>query len=102
MDPIHLFNALAVGLFAGLIFYGGLWLTIRSLATMRLPGLVFLVSFVVRSAACLALLWFGAGPGWIGLGVAVFGMLLVRTLLTRALGPLRVNAWSGASDKGGG
>lgn len=98
MDPIHIFNTFAVGLVAGLVFYGGLWLTVRSLRRTNQPGLFFLGSFLARSSASLALLWYGAGPDWRHLAMAVLVMLLVRTTLTRLLGPPRPTSGNTAGN----
>lgn len=41
--------SLAAGLGLGLVYFGGLWLTVRGVATTRRPVLLFAASFIVLS-----------------------------------------------------
>ncbi len=82
---------LLLGLFwgsvLGLFFFGGLWLTIRTLPSSRRPHLLWSCSLALRLvlflAGVLPLLRMGFAT-WPG---ALAGILLVRLLLTRRLRP---------------
>jgi F1F0 ATPase subunit 2 len=49
MNPISVSLLLIAGMFLGVIFYGGLWLTVRSLPTARHPVWLTLSSFWIRT-----------------------------------------------------
>ena len=82
-DPLALVAAVIVGLGAGLIFYGGLWLTVSRIHTARQPALLFAASFVVRVALALGALW------WVSQGSAIrviawlVGFIIARPLIFR-------------------
>ena len=61
-EPIHLIVAVLIGLMAGLIFFGGLWLTTQRLTTWKSPALWLPLSFFARTAIVLgAIYWVGSG-----------------------------------------
>jgi F1F0 ATPase subunit 2 len=87
MTPLSIGGAFAVGAGLGLLFYGGLWFTVASLATARLPALLALASFWIRSLAVVAGVLFLIRQGWqYGLlfvpGFA-FGRLAVALILRK-------------------
>ena len=74
---------LAGGMTIGLVYFGGLWATVRRLPTSRRPALLTLASFVVRlglAAAGFALLQNGDPRR---LAVALVGLLVVRAIAVR-------------------
>lgn len=77
---------LLVGMVLGLFFFGGLWLTLRQLATRRSPGLLLLVSFVLRSAITLAGFYWVMAGRWERAVVLVIGFLVARLLAVRTWG----------------
>ena len=46
----YLIFAICIGLISGLVFFGGLWLTTRRLATLKYPALWLPLSFFARTA----------------------------------------------------
>lgn len=83
---------LAVGGVLGLIFYGGLFFTVRAAIKARQPGLLAVASFALRTAAVLAgFYWIGAGD-WKRIAAALAGFVLARIIL------LRVAAGAGADS----
>lgn len=81
--------AFAAGAAAGMLYFGGLWLTVRRLPTARRPVLLSLGSFAVRTAAAVAIIFFAARDHWLLLVVSLVGLVAVRTVLVRILGPAR-------------
>lgn len=73
----------AVGLLLGLIFFGGLWLTVRRGTSAKYPIIWFGGSFLLRTAIVLAGFYWIAGDRWEGLLLCVAGFLISRFLLTR-------------------
>jgi len=57
IDVPGLALALAAGLAAGAIFYGGLYMTVRAGLEARRPALLFTASFALRSIVALAILY---------------------------------------------
>lgn len=79
---------LVAGLGLGLLYFLGLWHTVRSLSTGRASPLWWLASLVLRLALLLGgLYWLGAHD-WRRLLLALAGILLARLALTRLLGRL--------------
>ena len=78
------------GILLGFIYFGGLWLTTRSLTklpgepTLRPfipPALQLLISFVGRMGVTLACLYWLMQGSWLRVLVALLGMLLARVLV---------------------
>ncbi len=86
---IDLTLAFVAGAGLGLLYFGGLWLTVRRLARARRPALLFLGSLVVRVAVLLGGLYLVMGEDWRRLLAALVGVIAARIVLTRRLGPLR-------------
>ena len=84
---LELGQALVAGLALGLLYYGGLWLTVRRLPQSSHPGPLFLSSFVLRTVVAMAGLFVIARASWIPLALAMVGFLVVRIVLVRRLGP---------------
>ena len=80
--------ALAAGIGLGLIYFGGLWWTVRRLPTWQRPELAFLASFAIRMVISLVglLLMVRAGVPYLITGLVA--MVLVRIYLTRRFGPV--------------
>ena len=71
----------AAGLGLGLIFFGGLWLTVRWLPKARWPALLFLASLLGRTAVTMVGLYLVMGGRWQRLLAAVIGFTLMRFVL---------------------
>ena len=75
-----------VGLVVGLVFFGGLWLTVRCLVRSRHPGLLMLLSVCVRGTAVVAAAGFVVRYGVAGLVSFLVGVIVVRTALMHKWG----------------
>ncbi|MFW6127514.1 MAG: ATP synthase subunit I, partial [Thermodesulfobacteriota bacterium] len=65
----------------------GLWLTVQRLPGARRPGLLTLLSLIIRLGVTLAGFYLVMAGRWERLLVCLAGFLLVRILLVRRLGP---------------
>lgn len=75
------------GIVLSLLFFGGLWWTVRRVEEHEHPaGLVF-SSFVVRTTVVLAAFYSLGQWRWEAMAVAAAAFIVTRFLLTRALGP---------------
>jgi len=81
-----LLPALAAGVMLGLLFFGGLWWTVRRLAVTAHPALWMLGSFVLRTAIVLAGFYMVADSRWQNLIAALAGFILARILVQKRTG----------------
>lgn len=70
--------ALVAGILLGLVFFGGLWWTVRMGLASPQPALWFLGSFLVRTAIAVAGFYFVAQGNWRRLVACLSGFLLAR------------------------
>jgi F1F0 ATPase subunit 2 len=83
MSLVRILSAFVAGLGLGLFYFGGLWLTVQKIPSMRWPGLWLLASYMGRTALCLAGFYLVMGGQWEWLIACFVGFLLARTLLVR-------------------
>jgi F1F0 ATPase subunit 2 len=84
--PWPLVLAVAVGLALGLIFFGGLWWTIRRSLSARQPAVWILGSLLARMGVTLTGFYWVAGGDWQRLLACLAGFVIARagvTWLTR-------------------
>jgi len=79
--------AFLAGTAIGGFFFGGLWWTVRRIATSERPACLTLASFVVRTALAVTAFYFVMGGHWERIASALLGVLLVRILMVRHLRP---------------
>lgn len=80
--------AAAAGALLGLLFFQGLWITIRNLQAVRHPAALMLGSLLLRFAVVLGGFYLLARYGdWPHLLAAAAGLTLVRILLLRRKPP---------------
>ena len=79
-------EAIAAGLVLGLLFYGGLWWTVRHAADFRRPALTLLASALLRISAVLVGFHEVAGGEWSRVLLCLLGFLLARLAVTWATG----------------
>ena len=92
MTGASIFLSFVAGMALGGCFYGGLWLTVRRLATSRYPALLALGSFWVRSLIAVAGLVLLTKLGWQYGSIAAVGLLLSRLVIVKSVqekGPIQ-------------
>ncbi len=83
-EIMYLALAFIAGAFLGTVFFGGLWWTVRKGMTVKIPALLFAISFILRMALALAgFYWVGQGK-WDRLLLCLAGFLIARFLIVRA------------------
>ena len=84
VDPLSLAVGLTVGLAAGTVFFGGLYLATKSLMRVRRPAILMLTSLVVRFAIVLLAAWLiGTALGPWSLLAYLVGITVARIALVR-------------------
>lgn len=84
--------ALVAGLSLGVIFFGGLWWTVRKGMASSRPALWFLVSFLLRMGIVMAGFYFVGQGDWHRLVVCLVGFVIARLLVTWFSGRLEKEA----------
>jgi len=83
----HLLFAFAAGAGIGIFYFGGLWWTVRRLATHDHPGRLILLSLLVRTGLSLGAFYVVMGGEWERLMAALLGVIMIRLLMVRRLRP---------------
>ena len=74
----------------GLLYFGGLWWTVRRVSETDRPKLLLVGSFLVRTLLVLAGFYGliqGMGTQWEALALSLLGFLAARFVLVRRWGP---------------
>jgi F1F0 ATPase subunit 2 len=91
-DALVLTVSFMFGAGLGLLYFLGLWKTVRLLRTLHWTHLWLLVSLFLRLAILLyGFYWIGGGD-WQRLVAALVGIILVRIVLTRRIGAVQAVA----------
>lgn len=88
MTTILMTAGFAAGVALGLFFFGGLWLTITRLHSVRYPAILALASFWIRASAVVGVVFLFVRRGW-QYGLALLAGFIVGRLATSILLPER-------------
>nr|WP_320014241.1 ATP synthase subunit I [uncultured Desulfobacter sp.] len=86
-DVLSMASAMATGILLGMIFFGGLWWTVRKAFSSKQPALWFLCSLLLRISITLVGFYFVSGGHWERLLVCLLGFFLARLIMTRLTRP---------------
>jgi F1F0 ATPase subunit 2 len=85
-EGFYFVSVFFMGLALGLVYFGGLWLTIRMLYVSKHPSLLFCLSFFLRNLTAGVCFYLITTMGSVvHLLVCLAGLVLMRTLLVRYL-----------------
>lgn len=87
IDALRLLGVLLAGVALGLVFFGGLWWTVRRGMASPRPALWFFGSLVLRIALTLGGIYLVAGDQWQRLLAVLLGFWLARALVLRLTRP---------------
>lgn len=82
-ELINTLPSLLAGIILGVIFFGGLWLTIQKGLRSKNSALIFVGSFIIRMAIILSGFYFVVQYGWKNMIVCLLGFLIARVAVTR-------------------
>jgi F1F0 ATPase subunit 2 len=88
-EPSSMALVLVMGILLGVIFFGGLWWTVRLGVSSKRVARWFLSSMLLRMCIVLLGLYFVLGGNWTRLLAALLGFIIARLIvmrLTRAAG----------------
>jgi F1F0 ATPase subunit 2 len=83
IEVLTLVMALSAGALLGVLFFGGLWWTVRRGIVSANPALFFLGSLLLRTVVVVAGLYFVSRGDWRRLVASLAGFLLARVLVGR-------------------
>jgi F1F0 ATPase subunit 2 len=86
-EALSLALAMVTGVFLGVMFFGGLWWTVRKGFSSKQPALWFFGSLLLRISLALAGFYFVSGGHWERLLVCLLGFVLARLIVTRLTRP---------------
>jgi F1F0 ATPase subunit 2 len=70
------------GAMIGIVFFGGLWWTVRRAVELPIPALWFLGSSILRTGFALAGFWLVTGGNWRSVIACLAGFVAARLLVT--------------------
>lgn len=82
-DILDLIPALVTGMVLGVIFFGGLWWTVRKGLSSIHPAPWFMGSLLLRTSMTLAGFYLISNGQWEKLLTCLLGFTIVRPLMTR-------------------
>ncbi len=78
--PLYLISFI-VGIALGIVFFGGLLMTVRKAMSTSRPAIWFIASLLIRSALVIGGLYWATGQQWQRLLVSLSGFILSRFLV---------------------
>lgn len=79
--------SLIAGAAAGVVFFGGLWLTVQRMLIVRHPALLMVASLILRAAFVLVIIYLTSSGEIIRIAASLIGFLLVRFFMVRYFEP---------------
>ena len=86
-EPVTLLMAAIAGVILGIVFFGGLWWTVRMGLTSSQPAFLFLASMLLRTGIVLAGFYFIANQHMDRLLLCVLGFVAARALVMQMTRP---------------
>jgi F1F0 ATPase subunit 2 len=86
-ETVSLGSALVMGVLIGLIFFGGLWWTVRKVVSVKHPAFWVFASLMLRMTIALAGFYFISEGHWERLPVCLLGFFIARLVVTRLTSP---------------
>jgi F1F0 ATPase subunit 2 len=87
-ETLTLVLALATGVLLGVMFFGGLWWTVRKGVSSERPALWFLGSLLLRTIITLTGFYLVARGDWRRLLMCLLGFVIARPIVTRLTRPV--------------
>lgn len=80
-ELIYMIIVFIAGLLIGILFFGGLWLTVRKAVNSKRPALWFISSFFIRVSITLVGFYYLSQGSWKNLLISVSGFILARIII---------------------
>ena len=86
MDWIFLLISIGSGIILSLIYFGGLWFTIKRMVQQNWPAWTVFASFVARISLVLLVFYALVIQHWLYLIIALSAFVIVRQILIKRIG----------------
>ncbi|MDQ2721055.1 MAG: ATP synthase subunit I [Bacteroidota bacterium] len=80
-ETLLIILAFVAGIALGIIFFGGLWFTVKKIVTAKIPALWVLGSFIIRVSIVLFGLYFISSGSWQLLVLCLIGFIAARFIV---------------------
>ncbi|HZJ37063.1 MAG TPA: ATP synthase subunit I [Gillisia sp.] len=80
-EIVYMMFVFTAGLVLGILFFGGLWLTVKKAVTSQRPALWFIGSFLIRVSITLVGFYYLSQGSWKNLLISVSGFIIARTII---------------------
>ena len=84
-NVLYLAMAFLVGMGTGIVYFGGLWWTVRQLPFVRQPALLTIGSFLVRTGISLTAFYLASEGHWERILISLLGFIIIRGFLVRRI-----------------
>lgn len=74
--------AVFIGIIVGVIYFGGLYLSVQKITEVKHPSLLMVLSFVVRMAVLVVAFFYLSKGGYKNILFALLGVMAVRLVMT--------------------
>lgn len=85
-EVVGLILVLLAGVILGILFFGGLWFTVRKGLASKRPVLLFSGSLILRAALVILGFYFVGANDWKRILVCLIGFMIARTVIKRLTG----------------
>jgi F1F0 ATPase subunit 2 len=92
LHTLYIVLSFPAGLLLGVFFFGGLWWTVTKLSTIRRPAILFIGSFLLRTAVVMAGFFILLMQGLPNLLAALGGYLVARMWCIHTFKPQESNS----------
>ncbi len=82
-ETLFMILAFIAGLFLGILFFLGLWVTVKKVVQAKIPAIWVLVSFFLRVTVILIGFYYVSQGSWQRLLVCVLGFIIARFMVAR-------------------
>lgn len=90
-EILFMILAFMAGIVFGILFFYGLWITVKKAVTANIPALWFVGSFLIRIAIVLTGFYYISQGNWQRLLVCLLGFMTARYIIKRFTSPKKEN-----------
>lgn len=87
-EILNLTLAFIAGMALGMIFFGGLWFTVKKAVAAKTPAVWFFASFFLRVGVVMFGFYYISTVGWQPLIVSVLGFVVARFVVAHITKPI--------------